>query len=46
MERVGEEFYVCINLDFKLVKGDWNGLGMYVNFFNMDLRNYHNIYLE
>ncbi|MDH5722138.1 MAG: glutamine synthetase beta-grasp domain-containing protein [Alphaproteobacteria bacterium] len=29
--RVGEEFGICVSLDNKPVKGDWNGAGMHTN---------------
>ena len=32
MDRIGEEFGVCVDLEPKPVKGDWNGSGAHHNF--------------
>ena len=39
MDRVGESFGVCVDLEPKPVKGDWNGSGAHHNFSTNSTRN-------
>ena len=34
LQKVGEEFDVCVNFHPKPQEGDWNGSGMHTNFSN------------
>ena len=39
LERIGEEYYVNINLSPKPLKGEWNGSGCHTNYSTENMRN-------